>query len=305
MEILKELCEEALNCLSDTLRFELFTEQTHCYIKVEDINDSKTKKYLSIYLVNIAAQLIQINLDIWAGLFDEKSCHLDVRKSLTNIIGEDNSICEQEKTTKRNPWILECISHLLLNLVRSNSVICDCLLPYGRLHGLEIVHKSANEPGLDLIGLYETDSIGICIGETKAYEKSPSKGLKDAFQKFHQVENGDYDSDIRAFISNIRYSLDREIQNKISGSFWRNERRYYPTIGYSNERKPRWNQNREYIKSLEISCDKKIIIPLSICDFRDFFDDIAENMRLIVLAWEGGQNVQQILSSINEEVTQV
>jgi hypothetical protein len=269
---------QALQTLCDILVVEFTHHETHHLLKISGFcRSQECLECLAEYCVGQIASAVQANLSIRADLLgiDEESIDrliLDVY----SIIGMDNNdLTEEQKATERNPWIFEAISHLIIHLSRYRPEFH----PVGNILGLLPVHGKVKEQGLDLIAIYTTGDIGLGVGESKAWENKPSPALRKAAMKFVDVDLGGYDPEIRKTVNLIRASLPEEYQNQITGVFWRDEKSYYPFIGYGSGKKPRWKARRKVLEALDVPISRRILVPLPIDDFQDFFDDLSDKMR--------------------------
>jgi hypothetical protein len=145
-----------------------------------------------------------------------------------------------------------------------------------------MTHGAASEKGLDLMAVYDGGEIGLSIGESKAWSDYPSQALSAAARKFKEVDAGQHETHVRKFVQQARYSLPMAYQVRITGAFWNQERSYQPFIAYDAAQRLDWSADREALRSLAVPVTHRIVVPLPITDFAQFFDDLADAMRAYV-----------------------
>jgi len=270
--------ERSLELLRETVEVEPVSVDTHQLVRITGIDQSREcLMALAIYCVGQIAKAIQVNLEIRADLLgDNSDARIQLARDVYSVIGEDNSsLTDKQKRDERDPWLFEAISHLIVHLSR----IKRELLPVGTLIALTMAHCSAKEKGLDLVAVYFDKELGLGIGESKAKEDDPSRGLREAIGKFSDVDRGEYDAQIREIVGLMRYALSAEYQEQITPAFWKNERAYLPILGYSSNRRPRWILPRKSLEKLAVPSTHRILMPLAIDEFRTFFDKLSDAMR--------------------------
>ena len=275
----------SINSLCRVINLEHINHETHSLLLISGITRTdECLQCLAVYCVGQIANAIQANLSIRADLLGDGEDTIDrLSNDVFSVIGENNNaLTLEQKRDERNPLLFEFISHLLVHI----SVHRPEFHPTGRLIGLFPVHVTVNIPGLDLIALYANEeNVGLGVGECKAREDSPSPALIEASKKFIDIDLGNRDSEIRTNVSLIRFGLPDEYQSRITGAFWREERTYYPFIGYSNRHNPRWGNRRAALMRLNVPPERRILIPLAI-EFQDFFDDLSNQMRIYLESLE-------------------
>lgn len=276
---------KCLECLCEKLEVTSTPTNSHRLLTVTGLDRSPgCLRELAVYCVGQIAKAVQVNLKIRADLLgdDDEAC-VQLTRDVSSVIGENNdALTAIQKRDERDPWLFEALSHLFVNL----STRKKAFLPVGSLIGLTMTHGHVKEPGLDLVAIYVDTTVGLSIGESKAWEDDPSGGLREAAEKFLEVDSGTYDPDLRAIVGQMRSAMPDEFQGQITGAFWREERAYLPFIGYSSTHNPRWTSERKAFKSLGVPSTHRILVPLPIDGFRDFFDDLADAMRTYLASLE-------------------
>lgn len=146
---------------------------------------------------------------------------LDVRKPLTL----------RQKERKRDPLIQELISHILLLIHQQKGTLPDWL---GTIYAISKPHLSPNDSGVDLIAIggFDNNPIPI-IGEVKAYAKDPWGGFDTACIKFTEVQNGDYDDEIREALKSLTKQNDFGFTNgQLANSIWQQNSHYGALVGH-------------------------------------------------------------------------
>lgn len=229
----------------------------------------------AIYLVGVVASSIQFNLRINKALFDEETISEDMSKNVAEVIGESNAVEAEWKRDVRNPWIWECIAHLLLHLSRWNAG----RHPPGEIVGMTTPHLNATERGLDFFAIYRSAPFGISVGECKAYLEDPGRAITDAADILAEIDRDERDMQIRQLVTRIRPALPPDVQDQLAGAFWRNERCYFPMVCCDAIHAGNWERSRPKLNRLEPLAHRKIILPHCLNDAEQFFDQLSDEMR--------------------------
>ena len=271
--------EQCLELLGERLQVVSTATGTHQLLTITGVDRSpECLRDLAVYCVGQIAKAVQVNLEIRADLLGvDDDARVQLIRDVYSVIGESNDdLTDTQKEYERDPWLFEALSHLFVHL----STKKEDFFPIGTPIGLTMTHRGVKEQGLDLVAIYASTDVGLSIGESKAWEDDPSGGLRDAVEKkFREVDLGNYDAELRTIVGQMRYAMPAEYQGKITGAFWRNERAYLPFIGYDSKHNPRWTSNREALKTLDIPATHRVLFPLPIEGFRDFFEDLSDAMR--------------------------
>jgi hypothetical protein len=278
--------ERCLGTLSKRLHVTPAAIGTHHLLTISGIDCSTAcLQDLAVYCVGQIAKAVQINLKIRADLlgFENEDARNQLIQDVYSVIGENNDdLTDEQKRDERDPWLFEALSHLFVHLSTRN----QSFFPVGKLIGLMPTHRSVKEQGLDLVAVYAGDNVGFGIGESKAWENDPSGGLQAAAKKFLEVDLGKYDADLRMTAGIMRHAMPVEYRNQMTSAFWKEERAYLPFIGYSSNHNPRWTSEREVLRSLSVPSTHRLLCPMPLEDFRDFFDRLASEMRTYLRSLE-------------------
>jgi hypothetical protein len=278
--------ERCLDALSHRLIVAFADTGTHRLLTITGVDCSaECLRDLAVYCVGQIAKAVQVNLQVKADLlgFDNRDAREQLIPDVYSVIGENNNaLTAERKTDERDPWLFEALSHLFVHLSVRNAGF----LPVGRLIGLIPTHKSVKEQGLDLLAVYAGDAVGFGIGECKARENDPSGGLLEAVRKFSDIDSGGYNSDLRSTAGMMRESMPLEYRDQMTGAFWREERAYMPFIGYSSSHHPRWACDRQTLMCLGVPATHRLLFPMPLENFRDFFDRLADEMRAYLSSLE-------------------
>jgi len=278
--------EQCLESLRERLQATLAPVSTHRLLAVAGVDRSpECLRSLAVYCVGQIAKAVQVNLEIKADLLgiNDEDTHAQLIGDVFSVIGENNdALTDVQKRDERDPWLFEALSHLFVHL----STRKGDFFPVGTLIGLTMTHRGVKEPGLDLVAIYASDIVGMSIGESKTREDDPSGGLREAVEKFENVDLGHYDAELRRIVGQMRYAMPTSYQEQITGAFWKDERAYLPFVGYDSSHNPRWTNEREALKSLAVPITHRILVPLPIENFRDFFDSLADEMRAYLVSLE-------------------
>ena len=269
----------ALDVLNEALWFSSIECEHHHVIQANGLkSEHRVIKALGVYLVGTIASCIGLNLEIRAALFNESTVSHDLSRDVVSVVGQDNCISEDRKRTERNPWIWEGISHLIFHL----SLYDNPSHPPDQVLAKTQPKLNVKDHGIDVIALYGSDQLGVSAGECKAYLQDPTRAISDASGQLEEIDNELKDADIRNTLSQFREVLSEEQRNLLIGTFWHDERAYFPMVCCDATVSIDWTRNRQVLERLEPPANRKFLVPLPIENASVFFDAVAEAMRLYV-----------------------
>jgi len=264
----------AMDVLDSSLTVTATAHDSHTCLQIEGFGTDATLTATAVYLVGSIAQCIQSNLAIRKALFDDASREADLDADVRNVIGS-RSADELFKTTRRDPWIWEGISHLIVHLSRRS----NDFHPSGQVLVKTHVKYDVHDHGLDLIALYDAGDLGITAGESKAYLDDPSTAITDAANRLSEVDRSLRDAELRATVNQLRPALTSAQTKKLGGAFWRKERTYYPFVCCDEDAAVDWTKSRKALGRLEIPVAKRMLVPFTVPKARRVFDTISSRMR--------------------------
>lgn len=268
--------QTALKNLNNFLSFEISEHDNHSVIQITGLDQrDDVVQGIAVYLTGAVASCIEFNMSVRAALFNEETLTRDLYRDVERVIGQDNNIDTTVKTYERNPWIWEGICHLMfhLSLLNNKSHPPDLLLAKSS------IHLDVKDHGLDIIALYGTEKLGVTAGECKAYLERPASAITDAANRLEEVDSNSRDAELRAALSQFRSSIPPDKQDMLVGTFWLNERAYFPMICCEITHSVDWSRNRRVLERLNPPSNRKFLVPAAINGAESFFDAISETMR--------------------------
>jgi hypothetical protein len=248
--------------------------QSHTLLTIDGFGSRGTLEAAAVYLVGSVAQCVQADLQIRQALFDEATFARDLAADVVAVIGGE-SADETFKTMRRDPWIWEGISHLVIHLARDAADFH----PTGKVLAKTQLKHDVNDHGLDLIAIYERGSLGITAGESKAYLDDPARAVGDASTRLSEIDQNLRDVELRAAVTQLRNALPLAQQQMLGGAFWRQERTYYPFICCDQAAAPDWRRKRKSLGDLNLAVSRKVLVPFAMRGARQTFDRISSLMR--------------------------
>ncbi|WP_188208347.1 hypothetical protein [Alkalibacillus aidingensis] len=279
---LKKLIESEVESFSKNIDVDILQAQTHHSILITGIeNQSSIIRSIAVYMVGLISHAIEANLQVRADLIEYTEVGKEeIVQSVIETIGEDNNLNQDFKEDERNPWLAEALIHLLLFI--SNRV--KNLHPVGEVLVVGLVHDDPKDKGLDLTALYQSGTLGLTIGECKAYKLNPNRAISNAMEFFDGVDSKRKTGKrIRSQVQTLRNFLPKELSMSATHGFWKNERCFLTTPVYDSSITKDWSRSRKKtLGSLKVPIDKRLVIPLAIEGFDEFFDSLADEMRVFV-----------------------
>ena len=267
----------AIALLAERLCIDQSVGQSHSVLLVHGCDDDESLEATAVYLVAAIAQTVDSILRIRQALFDSTHLNRDLTTDIVSVIGDQNSD-DDFKARRRDPWIWEAISHMLIHLSRLN----DKFHPSGQVLAKTVLKHNVNDHGLDLIAIYRATDLGISAGECKVYLNDPARAIADASNRLSEIDENKRDVDLRAVVTQLRGLLADDVQASLAGAFWRNERSYLPFICCDDERSLNWVGPRTALQRLDVPVNRKILYPFPLVHARNTFDRICELMRSYV-----------------------
>ncbi|QBP42689.1 hypothetical protein [Paenisporosarcina antarctica] len=162
---------------------------------------------------------------------------------------EDKIIFEEYIRNQRNPFILELLSHVMLNSVENNQASAPFNL---ELQGIHYMHLNSKKQGLDLAAIAKDtldEEYYLVIGETKN-RKSPAQGTLEALSGFNKFDSGKQWPDIRQIMRTVANSFENP-DNKISTAIskhilWQKKIIYRLTIEHRSNKPKQGSQFRDF-----------------------------------------------------------
>lgn len=281
-EQIKKTVESEINLFASSISANLLQSKTHHSIIITGIKNSpEIIRSLAVYMVSLIANAIEANLEVRADLIeDTEAGKEELIESVLDTIGEINELDRDFIEDERNPWLAEALIHLLLFI--SNKV--NNLHPIGEVLAVGLVHDDPKDKGLDITALYQSETLGLTIGECKAYKLNPNKAISNAVKFFDGVDsNLKTGKRIRTQVQILRQFLPAELSEMASNGFWKNERCFLTTPIFDISVNKDWSRSRnKTMGSLNVPLNKRVIIPLAIENFDDFFNSLSDDMRKFV-----------------------
>lgn len=276
----------AITVLASCLTVEPAEYDSHTVLTIGEFDSPAAKLATAVYLVGSVAQCVGADLQIRSALFDETTLARDIGADVVSVIG-DTSADLDFKIMQRDPWVWEAISHLLIHLAQANAAYH----PSGEILVKTQVKFDVHDHGLDIVAIYLGDELGITAAECKAYLDDPARAITDASNRLKEIDDNLRDMELRAAVNQLRPSLPAKHRDSIGGTFWRQERSYFPFVCCDDAKAVDWKRSRSTLRALTLPAAKKLLVPLSLTDARKVFDEICDLMRVYVSGSGGPTNV--------------
>lgn len=253
---------------------------THKVLTVSGWQADEAIESLAMYLVMVHAGVTnhasQLCLDL---INDPRDFTNDLSYSVNQIISQPADSGETAaawKSTWRNPWIAEGIWHCCMTLAMRKPE----LHAHGTVIAVNLPHVAPKDHGLDVTAIYVKNNgeLGMSFVETKAYKNDPNKAISDAVSMFNAIEAGKHNNRLRQLVTTVRSMIEEPHKSRLSTSLWKDERVLIPNPHYESvDARVHWHHQRNIFQDLKAPV---VIMPHPITGFDDYFDRVADQMRL-------------------------
>ena len=138
--------EEAIAALAGRLALDVHSPcpGSHTVIRVADLESVEA---LGRYLVGLIAGVVAVDLIVserYLGVGPDFAAEL--RAEVEQVVGASNAITDGFRDTRRNPWIAECLGHLMLMIAGDDPGLCVS----GRVWAATVPHDKVSKQGSTL-----------------------------------------------------------------------------------------------------------------------------------------------------------
>jgi hypothetical protein len=255
---------------------------SHTVVRAAGIERLDVAVALGTYLVGVVAGAVSVDLTLSDRYLGEDLDELDqLRREVERAVGSSNDVTTTFKENRRNPWIAECLGHLLLMVAGDEPGLC---VP-GRVWAATVPHDKVSQQGLDFVAVWEDEELpALCVGECKASESNGGAHLNASIRLFREIDDRARDQQIRVVVINsLEQQMPPEIRDAVPGMFWRDRRLYLPVISYSSASSFNPVTNRPTtFGALLVAVDRRRCVAIPLGDYCTFFDTVADAMRFSI-----------------------
>jgi hypothetical protein len=283
------LISNALEGLRDALTLDAHhpPPASHGVIHISGIEADQAVSNLGIYLVGIIASVVAVDLSVSERYLGAGPDYAEeLRRDVERVIGATNQLTDGFRNTRRNPWVAECLAHLLLMITGQGPGVC---VP-GRVWAATVPHDKVSKQGLDLLAVYDDDGRpSLCIGESKASALNAAHHLNASIRLFREVDARERDYEIRVMmINSLDSHIPTDVRDQVPGMFWRDRRLYMSVIGFLGDSGFDASTDRPgTFGTLLVTVEHRKCVSLALQDFHGFFDAVADKMREAIPLYTG------------------
>jgi hypothetical protein len=278
-----DLLSDALDELGTAVAFSPgIATSSHTVVTVTGLEAPAVPVALGRYLIGALAGAVGLDARLSEQLLARGvNRQEELRRSVAALIGDNNVFPTDEdrqfRDTRRNAWIGEGVGHALLTLSAAKETPCLD----GQVCALTAVHPTTTRQGLDSVSAYvQAGALGIAIGESKSTCSYASENLGHAVGLFLQIEQGEYQQDLRRELSAFRHVLPPELASQLRDSLWTDNASYLPMIVHQDPYD--FMNHRPNLAKLAQPLTRRRVIVMRLAEFHAFFDAVADAMRAAV-----------------------
>jgi len=224
-------------------------------------------------ILGFLAKAIQVDFTIDSAIGEGELARENLLQALRKRLRIYEPLTDKQKNDNRDPLIQELVSHTILAIHHRRDILPEWL---AAVQSCETPHLSANNSGLDLIAIgVENSRPFTLIGEVKAYEKHPLRGLNVACKKFSQVRQGEYNDEIRPAMRKLYSRVAFSIKD-LAANIWVDEGRFGALVGYDSDYNFDVNQPCNRSEVLKQDPRRLFFITTPYSSMKELFDKIVE-----------------------------
>jgi len=232
-------------------------------------------------ILSFVGGIVESDLSIDSAIGEGSTATDNLMRALEKRFGVGATLTLAQKERKRDPLIQELISHVLLLIHQRQDKFPDWL---GTIHAISKPHLSPNDSGVDLVAIGSINgNPSPIIGEVKAYEKDPWGGLNTACSKFTEVQNGDYDDEIRGSLKSLsRAGAVGFTNEQLANNIWREQGHFGALVGHDCQFGINTNFSCNRAEVLKQDSEKLFFISSPFQSMRSLFDAITDELVALV-----------------------
>lgn len=281
MPSLVEKVREATKCLAQQIRVDgPFVTDRHTNYLVVGLTDKTCMEpanpdespicNLCWCLLSLLGLLYEADLSINSLIIGQGyQARENLEDAIRRHLRTDEDLTKEQIEHYRDPIIHELIAHALLLVHRESDLIPLWL---NDLQNMRMPHLATNYPGVDLIGFSIANREAVPIlGEMKAYEDKPWKGLSDACIKLDEIRKGIHNTEIRGALRSMNFNNDR---GQLASNIWLDIGPFGAVIGFDASCDIDIQRESQAQMVINQPADRLFFIAVPYTQMRDTFETI-------------------------------
>lgn len=258
---------------------------THVGYQVRGLHTHESIEFIATYTAGCTLPLTSTTLESAPTFLPQDSAGWDlIRQGLEAQIGVDNTISEVEKTTRRNPWLMESICRFITHSADEAAVdagFSESLL------ALSPLTFSVTRQGLDVISLLlRRDELIIGVAEVKATADNINGNISACYDELRQVSSPKRSYELRTRIHGFANGLGDAELAMLPRALYDGPRALLPYVGHGSADAFDFARSREAMRAtLGVDASDLRYVLVDLNDFNDFFDRLAESTRDVLRRW--------------------
>ena len=254
---------------------------THHHVEVLNLEDREVIRLVGLYCAGLIGNAVMADLSLSRNFLNrgDKS-KASLTRTIDKLLKASNAdVDDWHRDYRRNPWIVEAISHLISNVSADNDNLFS-----RRVIALKPVHTAVSQQGVDILGIAISElGASLCIGESKATRDAPDNQLSKSITFYRSIDNHERDDELRTQSNLLSLGLSPQVKEMMYDCFWEDSRFYFPLIAFcgSCDFRPK-TQRRTTFGQLKPESRDKVLITIALSSFHSFFDDVSDQIRTSV-----------------------
>jgi hypothetical protein len=237
---------------------------------------------LGRYIVGVLMGAVEEDASLSEDLLDiHPDEAAEIRLHVDKLVRGSNEVPDQAaehfRDHTRNPFITEVLAHALLVLRRARETACVA----GSTVALKQPHPDPRRQGIDVVAIYDDGGAAVpVIGEAKSSRENGSAQLLRSAEFFASLDAGERGYEVRTELRALARFLPDALRESFAPRLWRDRCCYLPIIVHGQSLDVL--EDRDEFASLKPPQDHVRVVGLELERFHQFFDDVADEIRLAV-----------------------
>lgn len=250
---------------------------SHRSFKITILEDEASVQNIGRYLVGLVLQVVSEDLRILGeAVPPDAAAWATVKADLDRLIGASNNIDADFRSTRRDPWIMEALTRLIVHASDATTTGFPT-----DIVAVTRVTPNVTRSGLDLVGIYRAPgTLDFVVGEVKATRDNLNGNLSECYSTFKQVAKGHRSLELRTHLQTLALPLGAADRERVAKMMYSAHPVLIPIVSHGPSEAFNAGRQREKLRAkLAAQPERLRFVICPIAGYLEFFDGVAEAMR--------------------------